>query len=571
MGIHDNCLKINFASRKKEELIKLSELENEKVIFSFNEHEEISLSKTKGDYKIIIECATYAIKKDYFDVDDNLLEIEEGKKYIISNKNFINVSYLPGLYNIYIYYQNRKICCHFRVETNAEVSNLGMKDLITNLDLFVPGLSLDFYRQNSLVNNNSDFLNSAYILEYLTVNKNKLVLELDYLLKNSKNNIVNQYMLEANLGKQNYRSIYLNLVKNHSINKFINVKKTESTNNLESRDLKYLLIQIQKELDKVYSDFKQVYFKKNNLKKEINSFLDSNNIYYSNLKKREATNKKLSEQKRQNELNVAINKYENWLEAIVTIRNKINALIHSNYFSELGVTSAIRETIGFSKNPHHQYFLRLYLFLLNKSNFNYSLFSNKPSYLLFELYGFVIIDNILKMKGFTLINDTELKTNNFIANLTLFYIKDNIKISITYDYFCNSYQEKENNKVVNINSSHSKPDYIINIYRNDKILGIIILEAKYRRLTNMVSDNYDVITEILDDYSQLAFRDSNGLLIRDVIKKVIVIYPDKNENITSKGINGLLLGINLELDLLASKALERIENEICSIIEKNNT
>ena len=120
--------------------------------------------------------------------------------------------------------------------------------------------------------------------------------------------------------------------------------------------LKYLLIQIQKELDKVYSDFKQVYFKKNNLKKEINSFLDSNNIYYSNLKKREATNKKLSEQKRQNELNVAINKYENWLEAIVTIRNKINALIHSNYFSELGVTSAIRETIGFSKNPHHQYF-----------------------------------------------------------------------------------------------------------------------------------------------------------------------------------------------------------------------
>lgn len=175
------------------------------------------------------------------------------------------------------------------------------------------------------------------------------------------------------------------------------------------------------------------------------------------------------------------------------------------------------------------------------------------------------------MKGFTLINDTELKTNNFIANLTLFYIKDNIKISITYDYFCNSYQEKENNKVVNINSSHSKPDYIINIYRNDKILGIIILEAKYRRLTNMVSDNYDVITEILDDYSQLAFRDSNGLLIRDVIKKVIVIYPDKNENITSKGINGLLLGINLELDLLASKALERIENEICSIIEKNNT
>ena len=68
------------------------------------------------------------------------------------------------------------------------------------------------------------------------------------------------------------------------------------------------------------------------------------------------------------------------------------------------------------------------------------------------------------MKGFTLINDTELKTNNFIANLTLFYIKDNIKISITYDYFCNSYQEKENNKVVNINSSHSKPDYIINIY-----------------------------------------------------------------------------------------------------------
>ena len=100
MGIHDNCLKINFASRKKKELIKLSELENEKVIFSFNEHEEISLSKTKGDYKIIIECATYAIKKDYFDVDDNLLEIEEVKKYIISNKNFINVSYLPGLYNI---------------------------------------------------------------------------------------------------------------------------------------------------------------------------------------------------------------------------------------------------------------------------------------------------------------------------------------------------------------------------------------------------------------------------------------------------------------------------------------
>lgn len=213
----------------------------------------------------------------------------------------------------------------------------------------------------------------------------------------------------------------------------------------------------------------------------------------------------------------------------------------------------------------------LNLQLSNKRSFNNSeLFTDKKSYTLFEIYGFILIQNILKELDFHLEDELKSDVFSFDSEIVMHYSNGKSFVNVYYDHFCDKYYSSNDNDVVSINSKNCKPDYIIVFFdENHEFSDMIIIEMKYRRLIYMAPSNQTTETDdTITDYSQLAYCISKQDNNFEKPSKVIVLYPSMSEKIFERNL-GEFVGINAQSNFEESKAYNRIKDIIISKLEKH--
>lgn len=572
MDIRDKLI-ISYPKRPKIETIDLNDIKNNNILFNFREYEEISIQCISETYKVKLECISY-ICNDVFDFcDENLLTLESNKTYFISKNENDDVSYRPSKYQIIINSPEGEYVCFFDVLYNREMPSKGMDNVIEKINDFLNGLSLAFFKKSTINNiNRTDDKSEFYIYDYLAQQANLIGFMSEEILNNIKSNIVSIIKPSRYEEKQNLKSIKKNLLKNDNI--IYNSKKVVSYENNENIILKKFLLKTIKIINNMISDINNhIISKKSKIelyKNEISSF-DTNNK--ARFDKTNIENNKKSIVSLMEEDTFWITKFNKWQESYLKILNNLKTLVNSDYLKTLSVDNQINYSPVFFSNRNYKFFKNLYENLVSNSFDNQkqtlkNSLTDKRSFQLFEIYGYIILRNILLQLNFY--SETLDEFFEFTSGKKFTYFKeikngeDKYRIEVIYDFFCKSQTIAKEGEFYSINSYNCKPDYIIAIYKNDIIIKSIILEIKYRNLRYMFKKRGTTETDTtLNDYYQLACRDNFGDAHR--ISKVFLLYPSIDEKCFEVQ-NAEYIGINTEKDFNESIAYNKIKNQILKYI-----
>lgn len=583
MDMQDKLV-INYSFRHCKKEIDLRQVKNGETLFSFNEYEPIEITLFSKNVLTEIECLSYRKDKETIFCEDNILKMNFGESYIISSSdNKEEVGYIPSKYQINFLVDDENINCLFEVKYNNQLQEEGMDNIIEMINNYINGLSIDFFR-NSPINNirSTEVMSKYYIYEILKKYEKRIAFACDSILSNLKSNIEMKYKSEKIEKKQNYVTIKKNILNKNKID-YYNVKKSVTFNNEENILLKKYLLEIIKILNKNYLDIDRELDEKYLKRKDLGQEINVEQYRYAEYAK--STSSKSSIQNHIKSLESQYEKNEQWISKLIawkksyeTVKYHLNHLLQSDELMNLNVlNNQILFSNVFYTNSNYHFFKEMYDTLnqkmSSKRRFNNSeLFSDKKSYTLFEIYGFILLQNILKESGFSLINDLETDVFSFDSDITMHYTNGNLFADIYYDHFCKKYSllKDGEHEVVSINSRNCKPDYIIVFFdENHDFKDMIIVEMKYRRLVYMApSVNQTTETDdTISDYSQLAYCVSKNNNILERPSSVVVLYPSIEEKRFNRNL-GEFIGINAKLDFEESLAYKRIKDIIVSKINK---
>lgn len=585
MDMQDKLI-INYSFRHYEKEIDLQHIKNGEILFTFNEYEPIEITLFSEKILVEIECLSYRKDKETIFCEDNVLKMTSGESYFISSSdNKEEIGYIPSKYQINFQINGTNINCLFEVRYNNELQEEGMDNIIEMINNYINGLSIDFFR-NSPINNirSTEVMSKYYMYEILKKYEKRIPFACDSILSNLRSNIEITYKNEKIEKKQNYVTIKKNIL-NKNKTSYYNVKKSITFNNEGNILLKKYLLEIIKILNRnyLYLDYElnEKYAKRKELEQEINI---ERYRYVENAKSISSKNfiqNHIKSLKSQNENNDQwILKLLSWKKSYEKVKYHLNHLLQSSELIDINIANnQILFSNIFYTNTNYHFFKEMYdtlnLRLSSKRKFNNSeLFTDKKSYTLFEIYGFILLQNILKELGFYLINDLKTDVFSFDSDTIMHYTDGNLFVDIYYDHFCNRYDASDDNEVVSINSKNCKPDYIIVFFDKDhNFKDMVIVEMKYRRLVYMApSINQTTETDTtIDDYSQLVYCVSK----KDTILKrppgagavVVILYPSIDEKIFKRNL-GEFIGINAQLNFEDSSAYNRIKDIIFSKINK---
>lgn len=577
--VMQNKLIINYTFRKSIKEINIREIKENVVLFEFNEYEPILISLNAPDYRINMECYSYYTGEDYKQCDNNELIINNNETYKISdNNNVYDIGYIPSKYSITIINiaTNKKIECYFIVKSNRQMTENGMDNMIEHINNFIDGLSIDFFREHHVNNICSEKNNSNYYL-YELINRYSAIIayKSERVIQNLSHSIISVVEISHLEKKQNIKTIRKNIL-NLDQNKYYNIKKKKSVSTIDNMILKKYLIKIKQILENGYIDLdtvvninseklNQYYKEKNNIDlkiRERNISISDKKDFLNNKKSLEIEIKNITELIKK--VNVWKNSYNNTLMSI-------SRILELDEIFKLKIDNNITYSISFYKNNDYKFFYDLYNKISQNNTSKHkidskSLFTDKRSYTLFEIYGFILIQNILKELNLSMIYGTN-DLFSFRSDCEYWYSNNNYQVRLQYDHYCKKYRNTDEVKlgdIVNKNSISCKPDYIISIFDKNKILkNAIVVEMKYRKLKYLT--NYDKgsteTDSTIDDYSQLCGIVNDIKKPKNIISEVIILYPSLEEKIFERN-SGLYIGINSESNFFDSSGYKKLKLEI---------
>ncbi len=561
---------IRFLSRSTNSVldINLNNIKKDKLLFTFNEYEDLSVELDSDIYSIKMECLSFLENDQYKATDDNMLYLKKGKEYIISKNNNFDIGYRPSQYHIIISDSIGECDCIFEVKYNNQVTIDGMNNIIENINNFINGLTIDFFKSqpiNGLFNttSNDDFC----IYEILYKYHSRLSLTCEKIISDLKMNISNKVVSGHYMQKQNLGSIRKNLVKSSDI--VYSVKKVQNANNTNNIILKKYLTKILNVIEKYKMDLipiisvkeaerlkilRELSFERENLNKKNAHF---NQIIIENHIKSLETDSKIIEKWK--------NKLLEWSKAYDFACFSIRKLLEIYEIKNLDVNNQIYYSSDFNMNYDYKFIYDLYIllssnYISNQKRQNIGLFSNRKSYELFEIYGFIILQNVIKELEFQYNGQEKNTIFDFNSGKKFEYINEKKKIIIIYDYYCEKYTNALEETVVNINSKNCKPDYLVLFYEDNYLKNIVVVEMKYRSLKHLVDyEGGSTETDItLEDYFQLGYLRQNGRRPESIVRNVMLLYPSQEEVCFERNFSNYI-GLNSELHFNESEAYKTIK------------
>lgn len=523
-----DSLVVYYALQKKRQVIPISIALKDDIIFSFNEHETIILSHQGTEYQVRIECFNYMLNNTLHETTNTLLIGKDN--YVIADASVKELGYNPDIYKITFLKGRTKFDAFFNVTTNSAVSSLGLTRIKEELENLKPGITYDRFRSGKTVVLVNNYISTISLID------NWEKIKLNLIKREAFNNIKNYYLYQNKLGKSNYKSLVKELIK--PTDKFLNVIKVISKSKNRSSYVTKILEQI-----KEYEDY-------------------LTNTIAVNKKYLESLESVLEDDKTSDILIAHINE---------NINNEAEAKKISHEIKKMAERLIKIREISLFFRKEHEYdelqLARIYTNIISKSKIK---LSSKSSSLLFELYGFVILKEVLEDLGFTCLNLADFKKLQTITNdTTLYFRKDTFLVKVIYEGFIKHYTEANPNSLACVISKHNKPDYSVMFYDNDTYLTSVILEIKYRNLYFLFNNKYDQTVENCDNYAILLYKDKNGQMLRNAVKEVILINPDKEERKLNKGVNSIFLGYNLDLSIKDTACYKYLKNSFKEVLTHN--
>ena len=567
--MQDNLLIIHHESSMSEDIINLDRVRANTVIFSFNEYEPISITLRSNTKRVKMECLSFKDMDGKFHwCNDNELYLTNEVGYIISALGD-EVCYSPSKYQITIDSSEGSKLCYFEVRHNKEVTDSGISNVIERINSFIEGLTIDFFR-NMPINSISGSEAKAWylILELLAKEGNNLKRSSELASKKIKSSLTTRVLPTRFEGRQSPASIRRNILNNNR-DKVYSVVKTLDYNNNENILLKKYILKILESIKEVSFELEEIIKIKKAELEELNKEhlaicqdMDNN---LSKFGKKESKghikniDAEIAEAKRW------LNKLLEWRRGYEAASFNLNRILSLDEMKEVNISNRIQYSSKFMMDYSYRYFYDFYELLSKRGQAGASgngIFTDKRTYSLFEIYGFVILQNIIKELGFSYAAEDRATLFSFASGKSFSYTRAQYRIEIQYDYYCRKYDDAGYDEVVNVNSYSNKPDYIIKIYEDDQIKSILILEIKYRNIKNMSMEGVTTETDsTINDYSQLRYNVGEGIRPQALIDDVFVLYPSKDEDIIEKPM-GCYVGINVDEEFSNSRGYSFIKEAI---------
>lgn len=476
-------------------------------LFKINEFEKIriELERNFSETKIYIQ-----------DRNGELQLIEE--EFVVEANQYIPGYILFRIEKKGVYY-NR----FFEVLPPNSVGKLGLFQIRKIIESISPGLSFEFndsFLQNIVVGDlieniikiKCGFLKSKYnvIQKHLTMILQNPIIEL-------KKEITREHFSK----KQNVKTIIKNVYHSNNNQKY-NIKTVENYSCSENAMLYFILINIKRHIVTINNLFLKSFV---DIEKIINEF--ENKLQYGNIKHFHSLIEKYKDMKEKN-----LKIYKTNEELLL----KINTVIVELEL-EKNPLSMKRITPKFLNNYSYNGIYEIYK-VLNAENVNLIFdFSDNKQFVnykstpvLFELYNYVLIKDILLNNGYKSIS-----LNEEQKSFTSVFVSDSKRVEVIFgadvpmiDNAANYYG------LISITSNKTTPDIVVNVYDSENnIIKSSIVEVKCR-LFKYIYDN-NITNEVLyqlRNYYQFRFKSKEAKKIdrKFSIDNVVCTYPYDSEN-----------------------------------------
>lgn len=565
----------DYQSRTKTVSFKLSEfykLYSENAIFEFKEYDKVKIDFYCDDKSVTLKIESHynlnlnysQIEKDDTNdtIDENMLILKSGDSILLSPGGDSEDMLVPGKYSLKVLKNN--IC--FEGFYSIIPNTLDWQAIINiknYLEGTVKGLAYNIYlERKSRKNIETNLEQNIESYRYLYSNQDKLFNHMKYIIQNPILDIRKEYIKRDYSKKQDNKSQRWLSKKGAKYNQNILAstifceKNSYSTyETIENVFLKNIVsymqnismeaeceyIKILNSINKNIFDLQDKIMYKSNTYEEALKVPNTYNVnrirqsqieilekeIYSYNEKKEITEKKLNDLcKFKGRLNYYIN--ETWLKNI------------DSRYSKSCVTTRIL------KNYHYNEIYSIYN-NLKKSNISGGfdlVFPYKKTSKLFEIYGFLITKDIFEELGFKWTQGW-LKSNkleniyngDLVAGESITMEKENYKLIIAYDIYIGTPDELKNVGIsqpsTKPDNQHRRPDILVSLYKDNKLLGCEVIEVKYRRKSNIYNTkgiDTDVCKQ-LSSYTGFDYYDAErGRVIREKpVYKVLTLYPKQDD------------------------------------------
>lgn len=541
------------------------QIENGCVIFRFNEFESIEVEYLGSEYSVTIEASAYKLsgEDEIISTENMLFELEPNKKYVLSELGNFDLGYNPGTYSIkFSNKYGNTIDAKFEVYTNQDVLEESITDMVSEIENFLEGLAQDFSKKT--INSTEIRLNNKnqqFLLKSLVEYDSDFRRVCNNISKDLNTNLSNTILKDSKGIKQNAKSIRKSITKgqNYGVKKKEEISKTCGV-------LKTYLTRINNEISTINIPFDEKIAK---FKKDIIQFeedIKSKNEYLNGdvTKGRKRIENQIKDlNSKLAKTNKDLNTYQIWYESYKNVSNSTKRLLNLKELKEFDVRITVDTNIFYTDRNFA--FVKEFTNLLEgKENRLKDLTTNsyalKKTSELFEIYGLILITKALITLGYE--SQFELNDIDSLESGARFeFIRDNSSIVLLYDYACNYYKEASEDEVVTINSNNNKPDYILVYYEKEEFKDMKIIEMKYRSLAK-IFDNYNKDMSLdytINDYYQLAYKESNDTYPIRGVSNVLVLYPSKNETSFKRSFSDII-SFNPSIDDDKSKSFKLLCN-----------
>lgn len=573
----------------KENVYSIDDFEENDTIFKFLETDNIYVTFVYDNSKYLVEYEDY-------DTGEMLIANPNERIHFSSGQTDTG-AYVVGYFSIRVTISDVIKNYLFLVEPKT-LDLQKVLNLRTYVNSFYNGLSLDLQRKRKIgdasdyEDNTSLFMNYHYLSDNFSTIMNHInnYINAKY-VEPKKQNIITRK--PKNMGPESIRWLAKKgFSKNNDLDNLstILVNKTQlNIDNEQNRIFKSELIFWDNELkaivDTIFKYYNSILQKLEYSKNELNDLTSKLEIIeaqktVSQQIKKEERNKIKHKTDNYNDLNKIAEDYKQRITNIQHFRTSLENAEYNSWAKNVSIEKGKNFHVTNKRLLMLREMRDRYLGIKRKSNKEggnkkTDYFSEKSTPKLFETYVYILLIRVLEEFGYEIDNDTYkedlmfLLSNESIISLS----KDNIKCNIYYDKeLRKSNSSFKKSEYCVINSHHNKPDFLLSFCDENGLIDTIIVEVKWRPLKNIYNEVEDTeVVSTLKDYYNFAYYDADtNKTKRAVVSKVIVLYPDVEENYTDiQNEDIVAIGLNIDYEIKGTKGYNKLKNILYSQTEGN--
>lgn len=549
--------------------IFLNHISDGQEVFHFRENDTIDIQLDKDcSAEVLLECPQAYVLTDggesrNVECPRNTLRLEPGVKYLISGGQN-SLGYYAGEYEIAFRQDGKEIKASFFVMPIQGSSKQGQEWMVERLESVLSGISFDYLSSDVSQEKKGNSVSAFYQLLDSEYRHFKAMITRFFLHMEPVSE--NEYVLSENLSRQDAKSIRLSMMKPIKPGKKYVRKKKFSYDTEINRSVKRSLLSLQRFLKKKWNEMVEKKMEYQNtmlrIEEDMNEAYKAIDIQYSmSFKKKEKNHIRALESKKEGYQNKA-DFIDGLLLRIDDYLIFVQSLLQKPEMRNLDIQERTPLSHG---NDITQRYLKSFLSKLEEGKSETG-FRLKKAALLFEYYGYYLLDHLLRDKGFELMESNVESFLDFSEDHSVFLYSDGeTKIRLSYGKFCPEVLKSKGDETVTLNSYHHSPDYLLEYFDKDgKLIREYVLEVKYMPYKNLMGKASEDIQETLFDYLQLGYLNKENNLDIGKMDKVFLIFPCLNDTISFSEKWGKLfyLGINLEKELEENPSYQRLKNLI---------